>query len=87
MDDSKTLQLLNPSDLPFTKKFNTLNCFLGSIEVTIANMEKRERSKSENVFVTSFVPEHHLTNKQPTALDPYLNPLIDELVELFINGD
>ncbi|XP_066914088.1 uncharacterized protein [Clytia hemisphaerica] len=58
----------------------------GSIEVTIANMEKRERSKSENVFVTSFVPEHHLPNKQPTALDPYLNPLIDELVELFING-
>uniref|UniRef100_A0A7M5WW45 Uncharacterized protein n=3 Tax=Clytia hemisphaerica TaxID=252671 RepID=A0A7M5WW45_9CNID len=58
----------------------------GSIELTIANMRKKERFKNENVFVSSFVPEHKLPNKQPTALDPYLEPLVEEIEELFIDG-
>lgn len=59
---------------------------LGSIELTVANMEKEKRCLDENVFVSSFVPEHKLPNKQPSALDPFLDPLVTELEELFING-
>jgi len=59
---------------------------LGSIEVSIANMDKRTRNKAGNVFVTSFVPEHMLPKKQPMALDPFLDPLVSELEDLFLNG-
>ena len=49
-------------------------------------MKKKDRCKNENVFVSSFVPEKHLPNKQPASLDPYLEPLLHELEDLFING-
>eukprot|EP00111_Clytia_hemisphaerica_P012099 TCONS_00035538-protein len=58
----------------------------GSIEISIATMEKLHRSKNDHIYTTTFVPEHALPNKEPNALDPFLEPLITELEELFIDG-
>ena len=49
-------------------------------------MEKLHRSQNDHIYTTTFVPEHALSNKEPNALDPFLEPLIEELQELFING-
>lgn len=49
-------------------------------------MEKLHRSKNDHIYTTTFVPEHALPNKEPNALDPFLEPLITELEELFIDG-
>uniref|UniRef100_A0A7M5XBD8 Uncharacterized protein n=1 Tax=Clytia hemisphaerica TaxID=252671 RepID=A0A7M5XBD8_9CNID len=58
----------------------------GSIEISVANMEKRYRCQNEYVYTSTFVPEHSMPNKEPNALDPFLEPLVDELVELFNEG-
>ena len=49
-------------------------------------MSKFDRKRTEEVYTLSFVPEFNIPNKQPQALDPYLDPLISELEELFIEG-
>ena len=49
--------------------------------MTSANMAKGTRCKNEHVYVSSFVPEHNLPNKQPNALDPFLEPLIEKNVQ------
>ena len=50
-------------------------------------MSKVDRNHSDEVYVTSFVPHAVLPNKQPKSLDPFLEKLVDELEELFINGN
>ena len=59
---------------------------LGSIELNIATMEKRDRCRNEHVYTSTFVPERDLPNRTPTSLDPFLVPLVTELEDLFING-
>jgi len=49
-------------------------------------MVKKERNKTKHVYVSSFVPEHLMPNKQPNVMDPFLEPLIAELEELFTDG-
>ena len=49
-------------------------------------MEKSIRTTNKFVFVSTFVPERNLPNKQPAALDPFLEPLVMELEDLFLNG-
>lgn len=58
----------------------------GAIEVSIANMYKEDRSATEEVYVVGFVPSHMLPKKQPNALDPFLEPLISEIENIFIDG-
>ncbi|XP_031549912.1 uncharacterized protein LOC116287378 [Actinia tenebrosa] len=58
----------------------------GAVEVTIANMYKKERSSTEEIYVIGFVPSHCLPKKRPNCLDPFLHPLISEAEELFISG-
>ena len=58
----------------------------GSIEVKIATMTKLDRSKTEEVYVCSFVPSYSLPNKMPWSLDPFLCPLIRDIKNAFING-
>ena len=60
--------------------------YLGAIEVSIVTMSKRDRSKTDEVYVCGFVPCYQLPNKRPNSLDPFLSPLIEEIEELFING-
>ena len=59
---------------------------LGSIEVSIATMRKSDRSKVDEVYVCGFVPSYLLPNKCPVSLDPFLEPLVTEVLDLFING-
>ena len=60
--------------------------FVGAIEVAIATMFKKDRSKNDEVYVCGFVPNHLLPNKRPNALDPFIHPLIEEIKDLFIDG-
>lgn len=64
----------------------TLTLLTGAIEVSIANMYKKDRSATEEVYVVGFVPSHMLPKKQPSALDPFLEPLISEIENMFIDG-
>ena len=58
----------------------------GAIEVSIATMSKLDCCKTEKVYVCGFVPSYLLPNKRPNSLDPFLQPLIEDIEELFING-
>ena len=57
----------------------------GSFEVTIANLTKQDRSHVDEVYVLGFVPSYIVPNI-PAALDPFLQPLMDDLCKGFING-
>ena len=39
------------------------------------------------VYICGFIPSYLLPNKQPNFLDPFLSPLIEEIEELFIDGN
>lgn len=58
----------------------------GAIEVTIATMSKVERCKAKEVYVVGFVPSHMLPKKRPISLDPFLEPLIVDIGDVFISG-
>ena len=57
--------------------YNTL--IIGAIEVQIATMAKRDRSRVEEVYVCGFVPSYALPNKMPWSLDPFLFLLLQKL--------
>lgn len=59
---------------------------IGAIEVTIANMAKAERSKTDQVYVVGFVPSYQLPKSRPCSLDPFLHPLVSDIENIFING-
>ena len=50
-------------------------------------MTKKERAKNDEVYVCGFVPCHLLPNRRPNALDPFIHPLIEEVEDIFINGN
>ena len=68
------------------KQLSSYTCYLGSIEISIATMSKKERAKNEEVYVCGFVPSHLLPKKRPNSLDPFIHPLVEEVEDLFING-
>ena len=49
-------------------------------------MSKLDRCKTEEVYVCGFVPSYLLPKKRSNSLDPFLQPLVDDIEELFING-
>jgi len=60
---------------------------VGAIEVSIATMQKADRCHTDEVYVCGFVPSYLLPNKRLNSLDPFLSPLIEEIEELFIEGN
>ena len=60
------------------------NC-IGCIDYTIATIDKSNRSSSREVYVAGFVPSYQLPHKRPHCLDPFLDPLISEVEDIFIN--
>ncbi|EDO34461.1 predicted protein [Nematostella vectensis] len=62
---------------------STRSC--GSLEVSIANMKKADRSHTSEVYVVGFVPLSS-TPKLPETYDPFLQPLMEDICEGFING-
>lgn len=63
-----------------------VHCFAGAIEVSVANMYKAERCSTEEVYVVGFVPSHMLPKKRPNSLGPFLEPLVSEIENIFIDG-
>ena len=55
--------------------------------ITPACVSKQKRSLSENSFVYSFVPVSRLPSKYPHKYDAFLMPLIEEVEDLYINGE
>ena len=49
-------------------------------------MEKKDRSRTSEVYVAGFVPSYLLPKKRPHSLDPFLHPLLSEIEDIFING-
>ena len=49
-------------------------------------MEKGERARTSEVYVSGFVPSYLLPKKRAHSLDPFLHPLISEIEDIFING-
>lgn len=82
-----TVSYLELGNWNCTDFLNERNFFIGSIEISVATMSKVDRNHSDEVYVTSFVPHAVLPNKQPKSLDPFLEKLVNELEELFINGN
>ena len=58
---------------------------IGAIEVTIANMAKAKRSKTDQVYVVGFVPSYQLPKSRPCSLDPFLHPLVSDIENIVIN--
>ena len=58
----------------------------GSIEISIANMCKEDRTHVEEVYVVGFVPCTSVPNNVPEAYDPFLEPLMHDLCKGFIDG-
>jgi len=50
-------------------------------------MYKHERAATEEVYVVGFVPSHMLPKKRPNSLDPFLEPLVSEIENIFIEGN
>ena len=49
-------------------------------------MSKVERCKAKEVYVVEIVPSHMLSKKRPISLDPFLEPLIVDIEDVFISG-
>lgn len=53
--------------------------------ITVANMKKSERNHVDEVYVVGFVPCFEVPNL-PESLDPFLQPLMDDVCNGFIHG-
>ena len=54
--------------------------------MTIGTMSKCHRMSTEEVYTVGFVPSYLLPDKRPNALDPFLEPLVADLKNSFIEG-
>ena len=67
------------------RSLNTSYRGLGSFEVTVANMQKAARNHVDEVYVVGSVLLFQVPNL-PNELDPFLQPLMNDLCEGFIEG-
>ena len=58
----------------------------GAIEVSIATMSKQDRLCTEEIYTVGFVPSYDLPDARPHSLDPFVEPLVQDLKEGFIEG-
>ena len=49
-------------------------------------MSKEDRFSSDEVYVVGFVPSSELPKSRPCSIDSFLNPLVTDLTDIFING-
>ena len=59
---------------------------IAAITVSSACMPKLDRSANKNASEFSFTPVHQLPCDCPHKYDAYLEPLVKELEDLYING-
>ena len=58
----------------------------GAIELSIGNLYKIDRNTIDEVYVVGFIPLYQVPKGLPQNLDPFLKPLMDDLVVGFIDG-
>ena len=56
------------------------------MDVSIATMSKADRASEAEVYVFTFVPCQLVPNHDPSALDPFLEPFLREMEDIFIEG-
>jgi len=66
--------------------FSTSGRSSGSFEVSIANMFKNDRAHVNEVYVVGFVPCTSIPSDLPEGYDPFLQPLMNDLCDGFIDG-
>lgn len=54
--------------------------------MSVANMSKRDRCRTEEVYVVGFVPKYIVPKKRSCSIDPFLHPLLKDLEDGFIEG-
>ena len=59
---------------------------IAAITVSSACMPKLDGSANKNACEFSFTPVHQLLRDHPHKYDAYLEPLVKELEDLYING-
>lgn len=50
-------------------------------------MSKEQRCSTDEVYVVGFVPSHLLPKKRLISLDPFLEPLMTDIEDGFIDGN
>ena len=60
---------------------------MAAITITHGCMSKSERSNADYARVYLFIPTSQIPTDSPHKYDAFLKPLIDELEELFIEGE
>ena len=61
-------------------------CTIGAIDVSVATMKKEERLQTGEVYTVGFVPSYDLPDKRPNSIDPFLEPLVSDIDNGFIEG-
>lgn len=52
----------------------------------MAKMAKEERLQTGEVYTVGFVPSYDLPDARPNSIDPFLEPLIRDIEDGFIEG-
>ena len=61
-------------------------CTIGVIDVSVATMKNEERLQTGEVYTVGFVPSYGLPDKRPNSIDPFLEPLVSDIDNGFIEG-
>ena len=61
-------------------------CTKGAIDVSVATMTKEERLQTGEVCTVGFVPSYDLPDKWPNSVDPFVEPLVSDIDNAFIEG-
>lgn len=61
-------------------------CTIGAIDVSVATMKKEEHLQTGEVYTVGFVPSYDLPDKRPNSIDPFLEPLVSDIDNGFIEG-
>ena len=61
-------------------------CTIGAIDVSVATMKKEECLQTGEVYTVGFVPSYDLPDKRPNSIDPFLEPLVSDIDNGFIEG-
>ena len=62
-------------------------CYVQKVQhVSVATMTKEERLQTGEVYTVGFVPSYDLPDKRPNSIDPFLEPLVSDIDNGFIEG-
>ena len=59
---------------------------IGAIDVSVATMAKEQRLQTGEVYTVGFVPSYDLPDARPNSIDPFLEPLVSDIENGFIEG-